>query len=69
MDYLADYSHYKRGSSKVGDVGGDVGAKIASNLIEAAKILSERNEGPHTVGGPVRIVLLDTEHPALLHLQ
>lgn len=67
--YLVDYAHYKHEFSAVGDVPGDVGAKVAMDLMEAAKILSERLQGPHTVDGQTHIVLLDREHPEPFALQ
>jgi hypothetical protein len=67
--YLVNYAHYKREFSPVGDVPGDAGAKIAINLMEAAEILSDRLPGPHTVGGPTHIFLLEREHPAPLPVQ
>jgi hypothetical protein len=67
--YLVDYAHYKHEFSAVGDVPGEMGAKVAMNLIEAAKILSGQSHGPHTVGGLTHIFLLDRAHPEPFPLQ
>lgn len=65
--YLVDYAQYKHQFSAVGDVAGDMGAKVAMDLMEAGNILSEH--GLHTVGGPTHIFILDREHPQPSALQ
>lgn len=67
--YLVDYAHYKHQFSAVGDVAGDMGPKVAVDLMEAGKILSEQVKGLHTVGGPTHIFILDREHPQPSPLQ